>query len=391
MSVHASLFTGIGGFDLAAEQVGWRNSFAVERDEFCQKVIRKRFPKTTIYGDIKETDFSRWRGAVDVLSGGFPCQPFSTAGKRQGEDDDRFLWPEMLRAIREIQPPWIVGENVAGILSMEDGGTLDRILADLEGEGYAVQTFLIPASAAGGVHKRERVWIVAYNESLRRNGKQAPEAGKHQGREQARGLYSNASDAIRHDGREVQVEGREPGLRQKSIKHGPARPASNSNPSGTQKRYPSCVSGRPRQLGWLGDPRELLRTTVSPVRRADDGLPPELDRRKRLHALGNAIVWQVAYQIFASIDAIIKGYPHVPEHHEPAHQFGGVSGSGIRCAVMETSPPICFETRTISAKMVLRGLSLSTRRTTSPARRKTPNAGKTFAVTCSCTNHSREK
>jgi hypothetical protein len=112
---HASLFSGIGGFDLAAREVGWNNVFQCEIDPFCQSVLKYYFPKTVLYEDIKRTDFTSWKGKIDVLTGGFPCQPFSVAGQREGADDNRYLWPEMLRVIRETRPLWIIGENVAGI------------------------------------------------------------------------------------------------------------------------------------------------------------------------------------------------------------------------------------------------------------------------------------
>lgn len=115
---HASLFSGIGGFDLAAREVGWNNVFQCEIDPFCQSVLKYYFPKTVLYEDIKRTDFTSWKGKIDVLTGGFPCQPFSVAGQRKGADDNRYLWPEMLRVIRETRPLWVIGENVAGITNI---------------------------------------------------------------------------------------------------------------------------------------------------------------------------------------------------------------------------------------------------------------------------------
>lgn len=120
---HASLFSGFGAGDLAATWMGWDNTFWCEIDGFCQTVLNYWFPESIGYGNIKETDFTPWRGKIDVLTGGFPCQPFSVAGQRKGADDDRYLWPEMLRAIREIQPTWVIGENVGGIVSMVQPGS----------------------------------------------------------------------------------------------------------------------------------------------------------------------------------------------------------------------------------------------------------------------------
>ena len=184
---HGSLFSGIGGFDLAAEWMGWGNAFHCEWDDFGTKVLNYYWPNAKSYGDITKTDFMEWRGRIDILTGGFPCQPFSMAGKRKGKEDDRYLWPEMLRAIREIQPTWVIGENVGGIISMvqpcdevEVGGqaslleedyftqkdqeyVVETVCSDLEREGYSVQPFLIPACAIGAPHRRDRVWFVAKN------------------------------------------------------------------------------------------------------------------------------------------------------------------------------------------------------------------------------------
>ena len=182
---HASLFSGIGGAEVAASMMGWQNLFHCEIQEFPRKVLQYWFPNSESYEDITKTDFHQWHGKVDVLTGGFPCQPFSLAGRRKGADDNRYLWPQMLRAIRQIHPTWVVGENVAGIKTMvescqvtkmgrtddlfeenyiyreESRFTLDKICADLEAEGYSVQPIVIPACSVGAPHRRDRVWIVA--------------------------------------------------------------------------------------------------------------------------------------------------------------------------------------------------------------------------------------
>ena len=182
---HASLFSGIGGAEVAASMMGWQNLFHCEIQEFPRKVLQYWFPNSESYEDITKTNFTKWHGKVDVLTGGFPCQPFSLAGRRKGADDNRYLWPQMLRAIRQIHPTWVVGENVNGIKTMvescqvthmgrtdylfeenhlyreESRFTLDKICADLEAEGYSVQPIVIPACAIGAPHRRDRVWIVA--------------------------------------------------------------------------------------------------------------------------------------------------------------------------------------------------------------------------------------
>jgi len=159
---HGSLFSGIGGFDLAAEWMGWDNVFHCEWNKFGQQVLHYYFPKAICYEDITKTDFTIHRGTIDILTGGFPCQPYSSAGKRLGKEDERHLWPEMLRAIREIRPRWIVGENVRGLTNWNGGMVFDEVQSDLEAEGYEVTPFLLPACAVNAPHRRDRIWFVAF-------------------------------------------------------------------------------------------------------------------------------------------------------------------------------------------------------------------------------------
>ena len=160
---HGSLFSGIGGFDLAAEWAGWQNAFHCEWNEFGQKILKHYWPKAISYGDITKTDFTIHRGTIDVLTGGFPCQPYSLAGKRKGKEDERHLWPEMLRAIREISPTYIVGENVYGLVNWNGGLVFHEVQTDLENEGYEILPVILPACAVGAPHRRERIWFVAYS------------------------------------------------------------------------------------------------------------------------------------------------------------------------------------------------------------------------------------
>lgn len=206
---HASLFSGIGGPEVAAAMLGWENVFHCEINGFGRKVLEYWFPQSDSYEDITKTDFSKYRGTIDVLTGGFPCQPFSYAGKRGGQQDQRYLWPEMLRVINEVRPTWVIGENVAGIGTMveqcritdlgsevtlfEKGNgvhrysaeftfTIERICSDLESKGYSVQPMLIPACAVGAPHRRDRIFFIAhYTDScndLRESGQHESESGK---------------------------------------------------------------------------------------------------------------------------------------------------------------------------------------------------------------------
>lgn len=190
---HGSLFSGFDAPSVAASWMGWENSFHCEINPFCNEILKYWFPNSEHYEDITKTDFRQWKGKIDVLTGGFPCQPFSLAGQRKGADDNRYLWPHMLRAIREIRPAWVIGENVAGILTMVQPGeevevgsqatlfgednrkrillrqeyVVETICKDLEREGYFVQPLLIPACAVGAPHRRDRVWFVAHSDSKR--------------------------------------------------------------------------------------------------------------------------------------------------------------------------------------------------------------------------------
>ena len=160
---HGSLFSGIGGFDLASEWMGWDNKFHCEWNEFGQKVLHYYWPEAELFTDITKSNFTKYANKIDILTGGFPCQPYSSAGKRLGKEDSRHLWPEMLRAIREIQPRWIVGENVRGLTNWNGGLVFDEVQSDLEAEGYEVLPFLLPACAVNAPHRRDRIWFVAHS------------------------------------------------------------------------------------------------------------------------------------------------------------------------------------------------------------------------------------
>jgi len=295
---HASLFSGIGGFDLAAHWMGWDNTFHCEWNPFGQKVLKHHFPNSISYNDITKTDFTVHEGRIDILTGGFPCQPYSSAGKRLGKADERHLFPEMLRAIKEIKPKWIIGENVRGLVSWGGGMVFNEVCDDLEGEGYEVQPFLIPAASVNAPHQRQRIWFVAYF------------------KDKARDVANSISIRLEHGkegGNIYNSKGKTQGkgsVFTKSFKaNGNNGYVTNTNNKGCEwNREQSITKGQisfsSRFGGWDNFP------TQPALCRRDDGLPKELDnitfskwRKESIKAYGNAIVPQVAYEIFKAIQS----------------------------------------------------------------------------------------
>jgi len=171
---HLDLFSGIGGFSLGLESAGLVETVAFcDFDKYCKKILNKHWPQVPVYDNVKELNYDRLKSdgiisgekGIDIITGGYPCQPFSVAGKQKGEDDPRHVWPEMFRLIQELRPTWVIGENVAGHIKLG----LDTVLANLESEGYSSRTFSISASSIGANHQRERIWIIANSNELGRN------------------------------------------------------------------------------------------------------------------------------------------------------------------------------------------------------------------------------
>lgn len=185
---HLDLFSGIGGFALAARWAGIETIGFVEIDDFCQKVLRKHWPNVPIISDIHDVREGTFEHSVDIITGGFPCQPFSVAGKREGRKDDRYLWPAMLEVIKIYKPTWVIGENVAGIIDME----LSEVLSSLGNEGYEAQSIVIPACAVNAPHRRDRVWIIAHANGQRLQRRTRPEAVRFPGQLDRGGGYQGA-------------------------------------------------------------------------------------------------------------------------------------------------------------------------------------------------------
>jgi DNA (cytosine-5)-methyltransferase 1 len=338
---HGSLFSGIGGFDLASEWMGWENVFHCEWNPFGQKVLNYYWPNAISYYDITKTDFTIHRGGIDIITGGFPCQPYSSAGKRLGKEDERHLWPEMLRAIREIQPTWVVGENVRGLTNWNGGLVFDEVQAELESEGYEVTPFLLPACAVNAPHRRDRIWFVAYsidnryspkrNKISKKDGIQEIGRKEMDTREFNRTSFpSNASDSDnkgleRSASKRIQGnEGRGNRIQnaittrtcnernttdserirlEHSTEGGEIRrKETDASREGSQSTLSTKADGNGYKSKWDNFP------TVSPICSRDDGLSDRLDgitfskwRNESIKAGGNAIVPQVVHQIFKAI------------------------------------------------------------------------------------------
>lgn len=326
---HGSLFSGIGGFDLAAQWMGWNNVFHCEWNEFGKRVLKYYWPKAISYDDITKTDFTIHRGQIDILSGGFPCQGFSVAGLRKGTEDYRFLWPEMRRAYQESKPTWIIAENVTGLITMEDkrevskdvffkveGRRITRlreidlyeaiyirqtkmliesICQELEKDGYEAQPIVVPAASVEAPHRRERVWIIAHRHS---NGfqrdKKFEKGFEHLGRGET---FSKPNSP---NGFGLITDSHTPRL--------PVRIRSGvSGYYGERETF----TGSQHSRTFTEIPNWRQFPTQSPVCGRDDGLPTELDgitfskwRQESIKAYGNAIVPQVAYEIFKAIEMI---------------------------------------------------------------------------------------
>lgn len=266
---HLDLFSGIGGFALAARWAGIETVGFCEIEEYPRKVLEKNFPGVPIHHDIKELDGNEYAG-IDIITGGYPCQPFSTAGKRKGQEDDRHLWPEMLRVITQSRPAWVIAENVTGHVTMG----LDSVLTDLESEGYASRAVVIPAIAVDAKHRRDRVWVLGSNPERLRSPQQERE---YERAKKCNGSGENelAAGAFVGDTKGI-------GWNEKQTE--------NSSCGGARLQESAGRHGGSSGGGvWIPEPS---------VGRVVNGIPHRVDR---IRGLGNAIVPQVAYQIMKAI------------------------------------------------------------------------------------------
>jgi DNA (cytosine-5)-methyltransferase 1 len=347
---HLDLFSGIGGFAYAVDQV-WPNANHIfcDNNKFCQQVIKKHWPNARIYGDIKEItadtegDYVGHRqreeqqerentpsrsGEVDLVTGGFPCQPFSQAGKRKGTDDDRYLWPEMLRVIRLTKPQWVIAENVRGLLTLEGGLVFEQVCLDLEASDYEVQPFIIPAVAVNAPHRRDRVWFIAHrtgerSDNRKRDGEErhilrnenwdaSESKSKRNRRERGTSkIDKSIKDSLCERGSRGSKDSRQM-LERQSTEAEVERPDSdtrNTNSKGLARREQLRQSTGKWFNGSASWERSWLEVATE-LCGMDDGLPAKLDgfelskskhRIERLKSLGNSIVPQVAIEIMKAI------------------------------------------------------------------------------------------
>ena len=283
------LFSGIGGFSLAADKFGIQTIAFVEKEPFCQKVLKKHWDDVPIIDDIRKVKGEDYDSAT-IVSGGFPCQPFSVAGKRKGTDDDRYLWDETIRVVAECKPRWFIGENVDGLVNIQDGMVLRQVQDDLEKEGFQVQCLVIPASGVGAWHQRKRVWIIAYSEH---NGLYRPKGD-------ATIKSSNQSEEWVSIGDDKNVSN--------TIGELSDGCSSTTRVSTTELERLDSNEVKNWNKVWSETKRCSEQTkswwqTQSELCGVPNGVSFELDKGRvnRLKALGNSIVPQIAEQLFKSI------------------------------------------------------------------------------------------
>ena len=329
---HGSLFSGIGGFDLAAQWLGWENVFHCEWNPFGQRVLKHYWPNADSHHDITKTNFTQYANRIDILTGGFPCQPYSSAGKRKGKEDERHLWPEMLRTIREVAPRYVVGENVLGLTNWDGGIVFDEVHSDLELAGYEVAAVVVPAAAVNAPHGRDRVWFVARRNATDANGDGFNQRNGGNEIKSSQGGFDALGDAHASDGdgNAADANRERPSIRKLKTKI--PRDVVATNSSGFATDAGGARLERPRRqriqtnegrrisipntkFAGMGNVTKWETfPTQPPVCSGNDGLPDQLDgitfskwRHESLKAYGNAIVPQVAFEIFKVIQKIENG------------------------------------------------------------------------------------
>jgi len=323
MLKHLDLFSGIGGFSLGLESAGLVETVAFcDFDQYCQKVLKKNFPGVPVYGDVKELNHDKLKAdgidQIDIITGGYPCQPFSVAGRKKGEEDPRHVWPEMFRLIQELRPTWVIGENVGGHIKLG----LDSVLENLESEGYSARTFSISASSIGANHKRERVWIVAHSNEMQRQFLRGQKSEQRQETFEGTSERSGTPISMANSERLGRTEGTEKSKeleREESsdqldhcgegcTKCQSCQTMANSEGSNRNEHETNREHGKASPQEIFGDGSSVCGVSawwsVEPdVGRVAHGVP---DRVDRLKCLGNSVVPQIPYVIGLSLKKIIE-------------------------------------------------------------------------------------
>ena len=317
------LFSGIGGFSLGLESTGYFETIGfVEKDEFCQKVLKKNFNNIPIESEVRNVKGDRYK--ADIITGGFPCQPFSVAGKRRGTEDDRYLWDETIRVIRECKPRWFIGENVEGIINISEGKVLQQIQKDLEAEGFEVQCVVIPASGIGAWHQRKRVWIIANSNSRLSIGENEEVQAKGNTINSSSKDVSNSNSGMRRRRGTEQSSGAnqewrfcveekeqtQHDIRSKTVGcdviFGKTKNTSNTNSKGSQRHGVSTnMETKQRQVSSKNsiEEQQTWWEAQSSLCRNVNGISYELDkdRKNRIKSLGNSIVPLIARELGLAI------------------------------------------------------------------------------------------
>lgn len=298
------LFSGIGGFSLAADWLGWETVAFCEREPFPRKVLAKHWPDVPIHDDVRKIEeFEQYAGTVELICGGYPCQPFSVAGKQRGTEDDRHLWPAMFEIIKAVRPRWVVAENVAGHVRMG----LDSVLSDLESEKYTAQALIIPACAVNAKHRRDRVWIVGHADNEKHpisaeQGRRQKPLRQNDSDAQGGGQQRDNKQASRHESIGARLFSKPVRVYQSSAYADDKRREKHDvSEITTKQRCDNRHFCERSKNTWSGVEPGICRSL--------DGISPGVDRsikipnrNARIKALGNAIVPQVAYQIFKAIE-----------------------------------------------------------------------------------------
>ena len=284
---HLDLFSGIGGFSLGLEATGGFETKAFcDIEKYPRQVLQKHWPHVKQYEDIKELNYERLKAdgidSIDIITGGYPCQPFSIAGRQKGEQDSRHLWPEYFRLVKELRPTWVIGENVSGHIKLG----LDTVIEDLESEDYAVRPFSISASSIGANHQRERIWILAHSRRSQWPRAELRGENENETRKENANQFERSSSTSEVDVANTNNER----LQRQWQSRNQFTPRFNSSRESSEEGQRTVGQG-----WWESEPN---------MGRVAHGIPKRVDRLK---SLGNSLVPQIPYYIGKTILEVMNG------------------------------------------------------------------------------------